>query len=154
MVTIVAHTLLFSHSATCAAEQTTPNITRSQPGPALTGPVVVGVNETISIWCSAKSTVMFTGHEVLLDLFWRYRGTRLPAIDRWESTDLHVYEERYGVSAGTVTWKRVLHFRRAQPPSAGHYTCVANYSQTLKSQSVEVRITGARLVYCTGSSTK
>ena len=51
MRTIVAHPLLFSHSATCAAELTTPNITRNLSGHALTGPVVVGVNETISIWC-------------------------------------------------------------------------------------------------------
>ena len=81
MVTIVAHPLLFSHSATCAAEQTTPNITRSQPGPALTGPVVVGVNETISIWCSARTRVAFTGSQMqeLRDLFWRYsNGTRPP----------------------------------------------------------------------------
>ena len=40
MVTIIAHTLLFSYSATCAAEPTTPNITRSLSGPALNGPVV------------------------------------------------------------------------------------------------------------------
>ena len=46
----VAHP--FSHSATCVVEQTTPNITRRQSDPALTGPVVVGVNETINIWCS------------------------------------------------------------------------------------------------------
>ena len=49
MVTIVAQPLLFSHSATCMAEPTTHNIPRNQFGHAHTGPVVVGVNETISI---------------------------------------------------------------------------------------------------------
>ena len=46
---IVAHPLLFTHSS-CMVEPTTLNVTRSQFGPALTGPVVVGVNEMISIW--------------------------------------------------------------------------------------------------------
>ena len=81
MRTIVAHPLLFSHSATCAAELTTPNITRNLSGRALTGPVVVGVNETISIWCSARTRVAFTGSQMqeLRDLFWRYsNGTRPP----------------------------------------------------------------------------
>ena len=49
MVTIVAHPLLFSHPATCMAEPTTHNIPRNQFSHAHTGPVVVGVNETIRI---------------------------------------------------------------------------------------------------------
>ena len=44
MVTIVAHPLLFSHSAMCAAEPTPPNITRNRPGPALNSPVVIRAN--------------------------------------------------------------------------------------------------------------
>ena len=142
MRTIVAHPLLFSHSATCAAELTTPNITRNLSGPALTGPVVVGVNETISIWCSARARVAFTGSQLqeLRDLFWRYsNGTRLPALTSGEPSDFHVYEERYGGSAGNSTWRSVLHFKRAQPSLTGNYTCVANYSQTLKSQIVQIR---------------
>ena len=51
MRTIVAHP--FSHSAMCVVELTRPNVTRRQSGLALTGPVVVGVNEMINIWCSA-----------------------------------------------------------------------------------------------------
>ena len=42
MVTIVAHPLLFAHSATCAIEPT-PNVTRTQYSPALTGPVFVSL---------------------------------------------------------------------------------------------------------------
>ena len=136
--------LVCTHSATCAAEPTTPNITRRQFGPALTGPVVVGVNETISIWCSANATVMFMGRMELRGLFWRYsNGTRVPVVDRREPSDLGVYAERYAgiAGAGTKNWRRVLHFTTAQP-SAGNYTCVAMYNQTLRNQSVEVRVTG------------
>ena len=151
-----ARPLFFSHSATCAAEQTTPNITRDQFGPPVTGPVVVSVNEKISIWCSGNATVMFMGRKVLMDLFWRYgNGTRVPVVDTGDPSDLDVYAERYtGIAgAGTKTWRRVLHFTRAQPSSAGKYVCVANYSQTLKSQVVEVCITGARVHGVLGSST-
>ena len=51
MRTIVAHH--FSHSAMCVVEPTRPNVTRSQGGLALNGPVVVGVSKPINIWCSA-----------------------------------------------------------------------------------------------------
>ena len=78
--------------------------------------------------------------KVLLDLFWRYSNdTRLPVVERNESSDLDVYVERY--VTGNITWRRVLHFNRTRP-SAGNYTCVANYREKLTSQSVEVRITG------------
>ena len=144
MRTIVAHTLLFSHSATCAIEPTTPNVTRTRHSPALTGPVFVGFNETTSIWCSASATVMFMGRKTLRDLFWQYsNGTRLPVVDRGEPSDHDVYAERYSgsVGVGTRTWRRRLHFKRAQPSSAGNYTCVANYNQKFP-QSVEIRVTG------------
>ena len=131
--------LLLSHSATCAVEPTPPSITRNLSGPALTGPVVVGVNETISIWCSASGRAR--NRQELSGLFWRYgNGTRLPTIASRESTDVPVYEERSGGGAGT--WRSVLHFKRVQPSSTGNYTCVANYSQTVNSQSVQVRVIG------------
>ena len=133
--------MLFTHSATRAAEQATLNVTRSQNGSALTGPVEVGVNETISIWCSARATIV--GPKTLRGLFWQdSNGTRVPVVERGEPSDLDVYTERYAgiVSNGTETWKRVLRFNRAQPSSAGNYTCVAKYNHTLKSQSV--RVTG------------
>ena len=44
------------------------------------------------------------------------------------------------------TWLRALHFRRIQPPSAGNYTCVADYNQNFP-QNVEIRLTGGRVVY-------
>ena len=87
---------------------------------------------------------MSMGPKVLLDLFWRYSNdTRLPVVEGNVPSDLGVYVERYAgiAGAGTRTWRRVLHFNRTQP-SARNYTYVANYSQTLTSQSVEVRITG------------
>ena len=106
--------------------------------------MVVGVNEMISIWCSASATVMFMGPKTLRDLFWQYsNGTRVPVVDRGESSDHDVYAERYSgsVGVGTRTWRRLLHFKRAQPSSAGNYTCVADYYQ-LFPQSVEIRVTG------------
>ena len=144
MVTIVAHPLLFAHSATCAIEPTTPNITRTEYSPALTGPALVGFNKTTSIWCSASATVMFMGPQTLRGLFWQYsNGTRVPVVDRGEPSDLDVYAERYpdSLGVGTRTWRRRLHFKRAQPSSAGNYTCVADYYQNFP-QSVEIRVTG------------
>ena len=151
MVTIVAHPLLFSHSATRAAEPTPPSVTRSQNGPALTGPVVVGVNETISIWCSARTRV-FMRTRTLRALFWQYsNNTRLPIVENRESSDLDVCAEPYTgrIVVRADTWLRALYFNRIQPSSAGNYTCVADYNH--KSfisdyqhfpQSVEIRVTG------------
>ena len=148
MVTTVAHPLLFTHSATCAAETTSPNITRSQNGPALTSPVVVGVNETSSIWCRARTMRTRT----LRGLFWQYsNNTRLPIVDNGVSSDLDVYAEPYTgrIIVSADTWLRALHFRRAQPSAAGNYTCVADYYRRSPtndyqhfSQSVDIRVTG------------
>ena len=143
MATIAAHTLLFSHSATCAIEPT-PNVTRTQYSPALTGPVFVSFNKTTSIWCSASATVLSMGPQTLRDLFWQYsNGTRLPVVDRGEPSDHDVYAERYSGRLGVDTriWRRLLHFKRAQPSSAGNYICVANYNQNFP-RSVEIRVTG------------
>ena len=142
MRTIVAHPLLF-HSATCAAEPTTPIIARRQFGPALTGPVVVGVNETISIWCRARNRVMFNMRtRPLRDLFWQ----RLPIVEKGKPSDFDVYVEVYAGKKGARadTWLRALHFRGTQP-SARNYTCVAKYHKNLP-QSVEIRVTGGRMV--------
>ena len=145
MVTIVAHPLWFSHSATRAAEPTPPSVARSQNGSALTGPVVVGVNETTSIWCRARNRVVFNMRtRTLRGLFWQYsNNTRLPIVGRGESSDLGVYAEIYAGKKGarTNTWLRALHFRGIQPSSAGNYTCVANYNQKFL-QSMEIRVTG------------
>ena len=150
MVTIVAHPLLFSHSATCANDcELTLNITRNLSGPALNGPVVFranSANNASSIWCSA----IFVRRRLLSDFFWQYsNGTRVPDVDRGESSGLDVYSERYAGIVGNAskTWIRILHFKRTQPSSAGNYTCVALYrakatTYTLKSKSVEVRVTG------------
>ena len=143
MVTIAAHPLLFTPSATCAIEPT-PNVTRTQYSPALTGPVFVGFNKTTSIWCSASATVLSMGPQTLRGLFWQYsNGTRAQVVDRGEPSDLDVYVERYAgsVDVGARTWRRRLHFKRAQPSSAGNYTCVANYNQNFP-RSVEIRVTG------------
>ena len=87
----------------------------------------------------------------LKDFFWQYsNGTRVPVVERGEPSDLDVYVERYAGIEGNsteTTWRRILHFKRTQPSSAGNYTCVARYrakatTYTLKSKSVEVRVTG------------
>ena len=134
-----------THSGTCAAEPATPIIARRQFGPALTGPVVVGVNETTSIWCRARNRVVFNMHtKKLRGLFWQFsNNTRLPIVENGESSDLDVFAEPYTgrIVARTDTWLRALHFRRIQPSSAGNYTCVAYYNQHF-SQSVEIRVTG------------
>ena len=134
-----------THSGTCAAEPTTPIIARRQFGPALTGPVVVGVNETISIWCRARNRVVFNMHtRKLRDLFWQYsNNTRLPIVENGKPSDFDVYEEIYAGKKGARadTWLRALHFRRIQPSSAGNYTCVAYYIQYFP-RSVEIRVTG------------
>ena len=133
--------MLFTHSATRAAEPTPPSVTRSQNGPALNGPVVVGVNETTSIWCRAST--MRT--RKLRDLFWQYsNNTRLPIVGDGESSDLDGYAEPYTgrIVARADTWLIALHFRRAQP-SAGNYTCVADYYQhSPQSVAIEIRVTG------------
>ena len=142
---ILAHPLLFSHKATCAIDPDCepPNITRNLSGPALNGPVVFRAISASSIWCSVK----FMRHRELTDFFWQYsNGTRVPDVDRGEPSDLDVYVERYAGIEGNsteTTWRRILHFKRTQPSSAGNYTCVADYrKKETTSASVEVRVTG------------
>ena len=150
MVTIVAYPLLFSHSATCAIDcELTLSITRNLSDPALNGPVVLRASNASSIWCS----VICMRRRALSDFFWQYsNGTRVPDVDRGEPSDLDVYAERYaGIIGNTsATWRRILHFKRTQPPSAGNYTCVAHYnfgSKETRYTSADVRITGGRGVH-------
>ena len=108
------------------------------------GPVVVGVNQTVSIRCRAKNTA----HPgTLLALNWQYSdGYRVirPVVGAGETSDHDVYVER---EAGqrtpyTVLWQRILHFKRIHPSSAGIYFCVGHYSGVLWNQSMEIQVSG------------
>ena len=86
------------------------------------------------------------GLKKLRQLFWVYNSEKLvPAVNRGQSSDFDVYTERFTGSHGVdnATWRRVLHFKRAHPSSAGSYTCVASYQGNIDSrQSVEIRVPG------------
>ena len=114
-------------------------------GSSLTGPIVVDVNQTVSIWCGAENTVK--GHpQQLLGLSWQYNGTDVPLFDRGRmSTDHNVYAESFTGRAPyehTPTWWTVLHFKRILTSSAGVYTCAARYNWISKNRSVEVQVAG------------
>ena len=132
-------------SAISTAELPRPNITRHQFfSSALTGVVAIGVNKSNTVWCSASSRVM--GSRKLQNLVWVYSNkTRLPAVNRGQSSGYEVYVERYYGSSGQdyAVWRRVLHFKTTKPSSAGNYTCVASYKGNMNShQSVEIRVSG------------
>ena len=119
-----------------------PVISRTQSGTAVTGPVWVGTNQTVSIWCSAESNDTFgklLGHQ------WRFSNYSriMPGVGKGSISDDDVYMERYAgnISVQVSTWKRVLHFRSIQPSLAGMYLCVANYNHTFYNQSVEIHVT-------------
>ena len=81
----------------------------------------------------------------LRSLVWLYNRTPLPSVDRGQSRDSDVYTERFAGSSDqdNATWLQVLHFKRAQPSSAGNYTCVASYQGHIHSyQSVDIRVSG------------
>ena len=121
------------------------NITRDGSGFGITGSMAIAVNKTNSIWCSARASVRFMGANQLSALFWQYsNGTRLPAVDRGQSSGHDVYMERTtgGGSINYHTWYRVLHFKTTPPSVAGNYTCVANYNQRYWNQSVKVLVSG------------
>ena len=137
--------VVFTPSATCLAEPRRPNITRDGSGSGITGSMTIGVNKANTIWCSARSRVEFMGSNRLSALFWQYsNGTRLPAVDRRQSSGHDVYMERYigGGNDNTARWYRVLHFKTTPLSVAGNYTCVANYNQRYWNQSVEVLVSG------------
>ena len=142
----VAHPfVVFTPSATCLADPRRPNITRDGYGFGITGSMAIGVNKANTIWCCASSRVEFMGWNQLSALFWQYSNdTRLPAVDRGQSSGHDVYMERYAGSGSDnrQTWYRVLHFKTTPPSVAGNYTCVANYNQRYWNQSVKVLVSG------------
>ena len=85
------------------------------------------------------------GSRKLQSLFWLYSNRRpLPAVNRGQSSDHDVYQERYAGSSDMdhAMWRRVLHFNTTQP-SAGNYTCVANYEGNVNShERVDIRVSG------------
>ena len=109
---------------------------------SITGPVVVGVNQTVSIRCRAKNTVK---PGTLQDLSWR-SGTHIqPVVGVGETSDYDVYVERVAGQNGsgyTEDWVRVLHFKRILSSSAGMYTCLANYERVSRMQSMKIQISG------------
>ena len=146
MLTFCVLRHLYTPSATCLAQPTRPNITRDGAGSAITaGSMAIGVNKANTIWCRARANVKFMGSNQLSALFWQYsNGTRLPAVDRGQSSGHDVYMERYagGGSVNYGTWFRVLHFKTTPPSVAGNYTCVANYNQRYWNRSVEILVSG------------
>ena len=112
---------------------------------AITGPVVIGVNQTVSIRCRAENTA----HPGTLKAQnWRYSdGIRViqPVVGAGKTTDHDVYVERVagrGRRPYTIIWQRVLHFKRIHSSSAGIYVCVANYDGVLWNRSMEIRVSG------------
>ena len=145
------HPLLCSYtpSATVSAVPR-PNITRHQIfGSALTGLVVIGVNKSNTIWCSARNRVTFMGLQNLRILFWVYNGKRLPTVNRGESSDFDVYMERYAGSSAEDNMLRgselftsrehsllLLGTIRVSPLTVGIYTLIKVW--TFKFQVSEV----------------
>ena len=86
------------------------------------------------------------GSGKLKSLRWLYSNkTRLPAVDRGQSSDHEVYMDRYVGSSDqdNAVWRRVLHFKTTKPSSAGNYTCIANYKGNVYShQTVDIRVSG------------
>ena len=124
-------------SASDAIEPSDPTISRTQNGSALTGPVMLGVNQNVSIWCRANNTNMR-----LIGFNWRYANdTRIPKADSGDH--VHVYRESVGNrNSNTFMWWTVLHFRNIQPFYKGVYNCVANYNNHFKNQSLDVQVSG------------
>ena len=114
---------------------------------AITGPVMVGVNETVSIRCRAINT---GSPGTLQALSWRYGdrdGIRViqPVVGAGETSDRDVYVEReagHGRTPYTLLWQRLLHFKRIDPSSAGIYVCIASYGGVLWNQSMEMQVLG------------
>ena len=115
-------------------------VTESTP---FTGPVIVGVNQSISILCRANNT---DRPGTLQDLYWIYNNrTHIqPIVGAGAMSDHDVYIERVAGQNGSdyiVDWVRVLHFKRILPSSAGIYVCVATYEKS-KTQRMEIQVSG------------
>ena len=118
---------------------------RTSESITITGPVVVGVNQTVSIRCRAENT----GRPGTLKAQnWRYSdGNRVikPIVGVGKTSDRDVYVERVagrGRTPYTLNWQRVLHFKRIHLSFAGIYVCVANYGGVLWNQSMEIQVSG------------
>ena len=141
----------FTPSATCEAAPGNITLLRGAKvigSTPITGPVVVGVNQTVSIRCKAKTT---KEPNTLKHLFWQYsNGTRIqPVVGAREMSDHDVFVERVAGHSGapiTVNWVRLLHFKRIFPSSAGIYVCVAVYERVSRRQSMEIQVSGVWMV--------
>ena len=104
---------------------------------------MVGVNQTISIWCRVENT---PEPGTVRALFWQNKiGTRLPSVGRRESSDHDVYTERFegtNLNVYSPVWIRILHFNRANLSASGIYTCTANLAGDFSNHSVEVQVSG------------
>ena len=130
----IFHRQLYSYtpSAISSAEPTILNITRHQFfSSALTGVVVIGFNKSNTIWCSAKSMTMDS--RKLQSLHWLYSNSPVIMKCTW-SVML--------VAVTNTVLRRLLHFKTTKP-SAGNYTCAANYEGNINShQTVDIRVSG------------
>ena len=132
----------FTSSATCEAVPGNPTLSRGTViigSTAITGPVVVDVNQTVTIRCRAENTDE-TG--TLKALYWRFNnGSRIqPVVGKGVVPDYDVYVQRNTGQSGTLF--RVLHFKRIHPSSAGIYVCIANYGGVQRNQSMEIQVSG------------
>ena len=111
----------------------------------ITGPVVVGINETVSIRCRANNT---DSPGTLRGLYWRFNNdSRIqPVFEKGAVPDHDVYVERDTGQSGTLF--RVLHFKRIHPSTAGIYVCVANYGGVLRNQRMEIQVSGVWIYNC------
>ena len=111
----------------------------------VTGPVVVGINERVSIRCRANNT---DSPGTLLALSWRFNNdSRIePVFEKGAMSDHDVYVERDTGQTGTLF--RVLHFKRIHHSSAGIYVCVANYNGIFCNQSMEIQVSGVWIYNC------
>ena len=102
-------------SATCDASPGNPTLSQGRSiigSTPITGPVVVDVNQTVSIRCRANGT---DSPGTLLALYWRFNnGCRIePVVGKGKMSDHDVYVERDTGQSGTLF--RVLHFKRIHP---------------------------------------
>ena len=115
-----------------------------------TGPVVVAINQTVSIQCRANNT---DSPGTLQDLNWLYNnGTRIqPVVEAGEMNEPDVYVERVAGQNGSdyiVDWVRVLHFKRILPSSAGIYACAAHYGGVSRAHRMVIQVSGVWIYNC------
>ena len=111
------------------------------------GPVVVDVNQTVSIRGRANDT---DSPRTLLGLYWQFNnGSRIePVVGKEKMSDHDVYVERDTGQSGTLF--RRLHFKRIHPSSTGTLELDPTMAENWTSsggewQAVNSRIVSARL---------